>query len=89
MHIQQNLDPTTQHPIIDLLPEQKDVEDLGGTLRLRIYPCKLTKVQKRMKLMEKSLFMNVIVIVMSSIMNIVNNWKQQDLCSLVQAQMVV
>jgi len=24
-----------------LLPEQKDVEDLGGTLRLGLYPCKL------------------------------------------------
>ncbi|MFT8319230.1 MAG: CTP synthase [Sporolactobacillus sp.] len=28
-------------PIIDLLPEQKDVEDLGGTQRLGLYPCKL------------------------------------------------
>ncbi|HEO8419295.1 CTP synthase [Niallia sp. FSL W8-0635] len=31
----------TTHPVIDLLPEQKDVEDLGGTLRLGLYPCKL------------------------------------------------
>jgi len=36
------IDPTTPHPIIDLLPEQKDIEDLGGTLRLGVYPCKLT-----------------------------------------------
>ncbi|MFC0272442.1 CTP synthase [Metabacillus herbersteinensis] len=35
------IDPSTQYPIIDLLPEQKDIEDLGGTLRLGIYPCKL------------------------------------------------
>ncbi|MFC4184156.1 CTP synthase [Saccharococcus thermophilus] len=34
-------DPNTPHPIIDLLPEQKDIEDLGGTLRLGLYPCKL------------------------------------------------
>ena len=40
------LDPTTQHSIIDLLPEQKDVEDLGGTLRLGLYPCKLTPGSK-------------------------------------------
>ncbi|MEW9500860.1 CTP synthase [Jeotgalibacillus marinus] len=33
--------PTTSHPIIDLLPEQKDIEDLGGTLRLGLYPCRL------------------------------------------------
>ncbi|WP_017725962.1 CTP synthase [Halalkalibacterium ligniniphilum] len=35
------LDPETKYPIIDLLPEQKDVEDMGGTLRLGLYPCKL------------------------------------------------
>ncbi|WP_078393040.1 CTP synthase [Shouchella patagoniensis] len=35
------LNPSTPYPIIDLLPEQKDVEDLGGTLRLGLYPCKL------------------------------------------------
>lgn len=31
----------TSYPVIDLLPEQKDIEDLGGTLRLGLYPCKL------------------------------------------------
>ena len=40
------LDPTTPYSIIDLLPEQKDVEDLGGTLRLGLYPCKLTPGSK-------------------------------------------
>lgn len=35
------LDADTAHPIIDLLPDQEDVEDLGGTLRLGLYPCKL------------------------------------------------
>ncbi|MGO4889126.1 CTP synthase [Anaerobacillus sp. MEB173] len=35
------LNPETKYPIIDLLPEQKDIEDLGGTLRLGLYPCKL------------------------------------------------
>jgi CTP synthase len=28
------MDPETPFPVIDLLPEQKDVEDLGGTMRL-------------------------------------------------------
>jgi CTP synthase len=28
------MDPETPHSVIDLLPEQKDVEDLGGTMRL-------------------------------------------------------
>ncbi|RCW77458.1 CTP synthase [Saliterribacillus persicus] len=35
------IDPNTPYPIIDLLPEQKDISDLGGTLRLGIYPCRL------------------------------------------------
>ena len=29
------------HPVIDLMPEQEDVEDMGGTMRLGAYPCKL------------------------------------------------
>ncbi|QAA23672.1 CTP synthase [Sporolactobacillus terrae] len=32
--------------IIDLLPEQLDIEDLGGTLRLGLYPCKIEKDTK-------------------------------------------
>lgn len=35
------INPDTAHPIIDLLPEQKEVTSLGGTLRLGAYPCKL------------------------------------------------
>ena len=36
------INPDTEHPVIDLMPEQKDVEDLGGTMRLGVYPCKIT-----------------------------------------------
>ena len=35
------LDPATQYPIIDLLPDQAGIQDLGGTLRLGLYPCHL------------------------------------------------
>jgi CTP synthase len=34
-------DAETPNPIIDLLPEQKDVVDLGGTMRLGLYACRL------------------------------------------------
>ncbi|TXC85868.1 CTP synthase [Metabacillus litoralis] len=37
------IDPSTQYPVIDLLPEQKDIEDLGGTLRLGLSPSKLVE----------------------------------------------
>ena len=39
-------DPQTQHPVIDLMPEQKDVVQLGGTMRLGKYPCKLEEGSK-------------------------------------------
>ncbi len=34
-------DPDTSHPVITLMEEQKCVEELGGTMRLGSYPCKL------------------------------------------------
>lgn len=35
------INPSTLHPVIDLLPEQKGIEDLGGTMRLGHYLFKL------------------------------------------------
>ena len=35
------LDAGTPHPVIHLLPEQQDVVDLGGTMRLGVYPCRI------------------------------------------------
>ena len=34
-------DPDTPHPVIDLMPEQRAVTDMGGTMRLGLYPCDL------------------------------------------------
>ncbi|MBP0019773.1 MAG: CTP synthase [Cyanobacteria bacterium SBLK] len=34
-------DRDTPNPVINLLPEQEDVVDLGGTMRLGLYPCRL------------------------------------------------
>jgi len=35
--------PSTTHPVIDLMPDQKDIDEKGGTMRLGVYPCKLSK----------------------------------------------
>lgn len=35
-------EPETPNPVINLLPEQEDVVDLGGTMRLGLYACRLT-----------------------------------------------
>lgn len=37
------IDPETNYPVIDLMPEQKDIDEMGGTMRLGLYPCKLSK----------------------------------------------
>ena len=34
-------DRSTRHPVIDLMSEQKDITDMGGTMRLGLYPCQL------------------------------------------------
>ena len=34
-------DPDTPAPVIDLMPDQREVEDMGGTMRLGVYPCVL------------------------------------------------
>ncbi|WP_032121292.1 CTP synthase [Clostridium amazonitimonense] len=33
----------TDYPVIDLMPEQRDIDGIGGTMRLGLYPCKLEK----------------------------------------------
>jgi CTP synthase len=34
-------DPHTEHPTIDLLPSQREIDEMGGTMRLGLYPCKI------------------------------------------------
>jgi CTP synthase len=35
-------DSTSPHPVIDLMDEQREVVDMGGTMRLGVYPARLT-----------------------------------------------
>ena len=49
------LNPETPYAIIDLLPEQKDIEDLGGTLRLGLYPCKVKEDTFAMEAYQESI----------------------------------
>ncbi len=34
-------DRNTPYPVIDLMPEQQGITDMGGTMRLGLYPCQL------------------------------------------------
>lgn len=46
------LDPSTPHPVIHLMPDQDGIEDIGGTLRLGSYPCVLSPDSKAHKLYQ-------------------------------------
>ncbi len=36
-------DPDTPHPVVHLMPDQENVEQMGGTMRLGTYPCHLVE----------------------------------------------
>lgn len=40
------IDPGTVYPVIDIMPDQKDLDKMGGTMRLGRYPCNITKGTK-------------------------------------------
>jgi len=39
-------DPNTPYPVIDLMPEQRNITDMGATMRLGVYPCSLQSGSK-------------------------------------------
>ena len=43
-------DPETPHPVVDLLPEQKEVSDMGGTMRLGADPVKIHEGTRAMEI---------------------------------------
>lgn len=43
------VDPRCQNPVIDVMPDQRDIADLGGTMRLGLYPCHLAPGTKAAK----------------------------------------
>ena len=45
----------TEHPVIDLMPDQKDIDEKGGTMRLGIYPCKLINDSRSFKAYENEI----------------------------------
>lgn len=49
------INPDTPYPVIDILPEQKSVTDMGGTMRLGQYPCILNPESKSYKLYGESM----------------------------------
>lgn len=48
-------DPQTPYPVIDLMPEQKDIDEKTGTMRLGLYPCKIAKDSKVFEVYKEEL----------------------------------
>ena len=49
------INPDTKYPVIDILPEQKNVEEMGGTMRLGKYPCVINPESKAFALYNESM----------------------------------
>lgn len=49
--------PETANPVISLLEEQKNVKDMGGTMRLGVYPCEVKKGTHAFKAYGKDLIL--------------------------------
>lgn len=49
------INPDTKYPVIDILPEQKNVEEMGGTMRLGKYPCVINPQSKAFALYNESM----------------------------------
>ncbi|MDO9152201.1 MAG: CTP synthase, partial [Paludibacter sp.] len=47
------IDPNTKNNIVDIMEEQKNILDLGGTMRLGAYNCKLNKNSKTYQIYKK------------------------------------
>ncbi|MDD3223448.1 MAG: CTP synthase [Clostridium sp.] len=47
------INPDTKYPVIDLMPDQKDVDKKGGTMRLGKYECKLSEDTNAMEAYNK------------------------------------
>jgi len=48
-------DRSTPHPVIDLMPDQRSIADMGGTMRLGLYPCQLEPGTKAAEAYQKPL----------------------------------
>jgi CTP synthase len=60
---------STPHPVIDLMPDQHQITDMGGTMRLGLYPCHLQPGTIASDAYSKRWWRNVTATVLNSIMH--------------------
>ncbi len=71
-------DQGTKNPVIDLLPEQREINDMAVPCVLGCIHVSLPQVRSLPKRMEPTRYRNGIVIVLNSTMYIANNSKRAD-----------
>lgn len=49
------IDPGTVYPVIDIMPDQKELDKLGGTMRLGKYPCRVLRNTKAFEAYQKEM----------------------------------
>ena len=65
-------DSQTEHPVISLMPDQHDLADMGGTMRLGAYPCQLVPGTKAAQAYREAIFLNATAIAGNLTMRIVS-----------------
>ena len=48
------MEPKTKYPVIDIMEDQKNIDNKGGTMRLGAYPCRLQKGSKVYNIYKKT-----------------------------------
>ena len=48
-------DENSAYPVIDIMPEQKEITEKGGTMRLGLYPCKLADGSRAKEIYKENL----------------------------------
>ena len=59
-------DRSTPYPVIDLMPDQRGITDMGGTMRLGLYPCQLQPGSNAAEAYQRTVVRNGTAIALSS-----------------------
>lgn len=70
------MDEMTEHNVIDIMEEQKNITNMGGTMRLGAYECVLRQGSRVFDIYKKNTYRNGTVTVMSLITNTKRNMRK-------------
>jgi CTP synthase len=83
------MDENTSNPVISLMEDQKNIEDMGGTMRLGAWIVVLILTQKYLRPTTKRIYLRDTVIAMSSIVILKNSFLRLGLSQREKTQILV